>query len=81
MDTDGLIDRNRRLLGQAEATRAVTRQIADEVAEACLMLHVTALRSVQLHNWRTGLLSEMIYLRRAIADQGGSRHRCELAQK
>jgi hypothetical protein len=68
---DGLIDRNRRLLAEAEATRALTQRIVDEVAEACLMLHVTSLRCVHLHFGRTGLLSEMICLRRAIAGQAG----------
>ena len=80
MGADGLIDRNRRLLRRAEAARARTRQIVEEVSEACLTLHVTALRSVQLHNWRTGLLSEMTYLRRAIADQGGRTTAAEPAQ-
>ena len=66
---DDLIDRNRRLLALAEDTRALTRQVAVQTAETRLMADVTPLRTVHLHYGRTGLLSEMIYRRCAIADE------------
>ncbi len=69
MDADDLIDRNRRLLVLAGATCALTRQIAEQTAEVSLMVQVSLLRTVHLHYGRTGLLSDMIYLRHAIADR------------
>jgi hypothetical protein len=69
VDAELLIDRNRRLLVMAEATRALTRRVIDETAENCLMAHVTLLRTVHLHYGRCSLLADMIYLRRAIADE------------
>jgi hypothetical protein len=69
MDVECLIDRNRRLLKQAEATRILTHMIIDEIAENRSRLHMTLLRTVHLHYGRTGLLSEMIYLRYSIAHE------------
>ena len=69
MGADDLIDRNRRLLARAEAARVWKRQAVDEIAETRLMLHVALLRTVHLHYERTGLLSEMIYLRRSLAHE------------
>ena len=69
MDADDLIDRNRRLLAQAEAARVWKRLIVEEVAENRLRLHVTLLRTMQLHCGRTSFLAEMIYLRQSIAHE------------
>ena len=69
VDADDLIDRNRRLLARAEAARVWKRLVVEDIAETRLMLHVTLLRTVHLHYGRAGLLSDMIYLRHAIADQ------------
>jgi len=52
---DDLIDRNRRLLARAEAARVWKRQVVEEIAETRLMLHVTLLRTMQLHFGRTGV--------------------------
>jgi hypothetical protein len=64
-----LIDRNRRLLAQAEAARVWKRLIVEEVAENRLRLHVTLLRTLHLHYGRTGLLADAIYLRFSIAHE------------
>jgi hypothetical protein len=64
---DDLIDRNRRLLVLADATRVLTRLLVKEVAENRLLLHATLLRTVHLHYGRTGLLADAIYLRFSIA--------------
>ena len=69
MDADDLIDRNRRLLAQAEAARVWKRLIVEEVAENRLRLHVTLLRTLHLHYGRTGLLADEIYLRFSIAHE------------
>ena len=69
MDADDLIDRNRRLLIRAEAARVWKRLIVEEIAENCLRLHVTLVRTVHLHFGRTGFVSEMIYLRQLIAER------------
>ena len=44
MGAADLIDRNRRLLELAEASRALTQQVIDQVSETYLVLHVAALR-------------------------------------
>jgi hypothetical protein len=62
-----LIDRNRRLLAQAEAACVRKRQVVEEIAENRLALHVTLLRTLHLHYGRTGLLADAIYLRFSIA--------------
>jgi hypothetical protein len=69
VDADDLIDRNRRLLAQAEAARVWKRLIVEEVAENRLRLHVTLLRTLHLHYGRTGLLADAIYLRFSIAHE------------
>jgi hypothetical protein len=74
MDADDLIDRNRRLLTIAEATRVLTRLLVEEVAENRLRLHVTLLHTVHLHYGRTGFLSEMVYLRQSIAHEVITHH-------
>ena len=77
MDADDLIDRNRRLLAQAEAARVWKRLIVEEVAENRLRLHVTLLRTLHLHYGRTGLLADAIYLRFSIAHEVT----CHVAQR
>jgi len=69
VNANDLIDRNRRLLARAEAARAWKRQVVEEIAETRLMLHVTLLRTMQLHCGRTSFLAEMIYLRQSIAHE------------
>jgi hypothetical protein len=69
VDADDLIDRNRRLLAQAEAARVWKRLIVEEVAGNRLRLHVTLLRTLHLHYGRTGLLADAIYLRFSIAHE------------
>jgi hypothetical protein len=69
VNADDLLDRNRRLLARADAARVWKRRVVEEIAENRLRLHVTLLRTVYLHYGRTGLLSEMIYLRCSIAHE------------
>jgi len=74
VSAEDLIDRNRRLLARAEAARAYKRLVVEEMAENRLRLHLTLVRTVHLHYGRTGFLSEMIYLRRLIAEHMITHH-------
>ena len=69
VNANDLIGRNRRLLAQADAACVRKRQVVEEIAESHLALHVTLLRTLQLHYGRTSFLAEMIYLRQSIAHE------------
>jgi hypothetical protein len=67
--TDELIDRNRRLLQLAEATRGSTRQVVKMSGGVGFLLDDTAWRWVDLQRARAGLLADMIYLRHSLAEK------------
>jgi hypothetical protein len=67
MHAEDLMDRNRRLLKEAEIARGLTRQLVTMTAANLLMLDETAWRWVHLQRTRVGLLADLVYLRHSLA--------------